>query len=501
MKYFHRMLLRAWIGPYILSFSVLLFILVMQFIAIYKDDIFGKGLSGDVLVQLFFFAAVRTVLMAAPVAVLAASLMTFGSLGEYYELAAAKACGISVFRIAAPMFILSVIFTGLLFLFSAELVPKANLKFFTLLYDIQRKKADFAITPGYFYTDIDGYVIRAARKDATRGVLYDVVIYDYTSKNDRPAMILADSATSAQANGGRAIKMTLFHGARHEDMQPESGQPNTFRYSRAYFDTVSYFLALKGFDLSQTDETLFKHHITSTLSRLHHDLDSLDAKHQKSYKTYASYLAPYVHADSTWAKRSRKMPRLDPNDPRVTDSLSRLLLQEYQRPDVSVLKTYPAPGRDKILNTALTGVRASKNYTEFMRKRAEDEAESLNRYICEYHKRFAMPFNAIFFMLIGVSLGAVIRKGGMGLPSLISIAMLVLLYIVDTQGKKLSKEGAMDPVLGAWLTAVVFAPLSVWVTWHAASDISLMDSNRWYELRDWVVKKIPRRQKKAKIKD
>ena len=141
MKYFHRLILRAWLGPFFMSFSILLFILVMQFISIYQDDIFGKGLSGGVLLQLFAFAAARMVIMATPVAILAASLMTFGGMGEHYELAAAKACGVGVFRIAAPMSLVAGIFTLLLMWFSFELMPRANLKFFTLLYDVQRKKA------------------------------------------------------------------------------------------------------------------------------------------------------------------------------------------------------------------------------------------------------------------------------------------------------------------------------------------------------------------------
>ncbi|MEO1452134.1 MAG: LptF/LptG family permease, partial [Bacteroidota bacterium] len=193
-KRIDRLVLSSYIGPYLRSLTIILFLLVMQFMSLYMHEIFGKGLDPTILLKLFYYASGRLLLIAMPIGVLAGALITFGNLGEYYELASMKSCGISLFKIMRSVVVFIAIITGLSLWFSFDVIPKANLKFFSLLYDIQRKKADVAIKPGHFYRDIDGYVIRVSDKNLDTGTLYDVTIYNHQENRGNNDIFMADSA-------------------------------------------------------------------------------------------------------------------------------------------------------------------------------------------------------------------------------------------------------------------------------------------------------------------
>ncbi len=519
----------------VMSFAIILFILVLQFLSMYIDEIAGKGISLEIISKLFMYASGKLSLLALPVAVLAAALMTYGSLGEHNELAALKSSGIGLWKIGRPMFVFSLFLTALSFWFSFQVVPMANLKFFSLLYDVGKKKAELSLTPGQFYRDIDGYVIRISDKSIERRTLYDVMVYNHTENRGAVDVIAADSArTRLNPKDPSSMQMVLYSGVRHEDYKPDPGKTKTYNYGRTYFDSLLYKFKLKGFELDRTDEGLFaRHQVTLDQWKLREALDSLYARQSGNLDKFRNYLRPYTRLDSSFlpgyvprvvvpqkedsvAIREKKLdegiqlseeqlkqlkktpthlaekgksppPDLSSlpspsNHQGYPDALPTLSWAEGNDSTISALDLFTDINRVEAINKALSSGRAVKNYVEFSTRKRNEEIKRINRYIYEYQFRISSPLNVVFFMLIGIALGAIIRKGGLGVPALISTLLLVLAYVINAQGKKFAKEALLDPTLSAWLPALVFGPIAFFLIYKAANESRLLDENVWAKL-------------------
>ncbi|TAE50849.1 MAG: YjgP/YjgQ family permease [Bacteroidetes bacterium] len=492
MKRIDWMVLRMLISPLVMSFFIVLFILVMQFMYFYINEVLGKGLDPAVLGQLVFYACGRMALLALPIAVLASSLMTFGAMGEHYELAAMKSTGMNLFKIMRSSLAFAVVLTVLSLWFSLEVAPRANLKFFSLFYDIQRKKADLALKPGYFYSDIDGYAIRISNKSKT-GTLYDVQIYNHSENRGSVDVILADSARMYLKTN--ALKMVLYHGVRHEDYRPEPEHPESFPYGRTYFDSLIYQFTLQGFALSRTDETQFRHQITLNGNQLQGAIDSIGAQ-RVSFKTKAfTQLGRYNKVDSSFVEPDK--PVTKPSDPEPIAKIEPgpLILYEVGMND-RLFECIEPELRTDVVSRSQVNIRAVKSYLEFMVKKKEDQNKADRSYRYEYYQRFSLPVITIFFMLIGASLGAIIRKGGLGAPSLISILLFVIFYILTSYGRKFAKEDVWEPWFGAWVPIIVFAPLAVYFTHQATTDARLFDESAWAMWRDTFRNLVERLRRK-----
>ncbi len=548
--------LRSYIGPLLMSFAVILFILVMQFMALYMDEIFGKGLGLDVIGKLFFYASGRLSITALPVALLAAGLITYGTLGENYELAAIKSSGINIFRTMRPLIFVGLIMTGISYWFTFNVIPSSNLKFFSLLYDVQRKKPDVAIKPGHFYNDIDGFVIRVSDKDLSTGTLYDVMIYDHTEKRGNTNIILADSALTHLLPGGRSMKMTLYSGSRYEEYKPEAGKPDTYKHGRTYYDSLYYHFNLSGFDLSRTDESHFKHQITMPMARLGRSVDSLNKLSIANRRKYFDQVGRYTRVDTSFEQAGIYTRRISlPNTPdkiegipqnldststkndtasatktqmsslaevspkasvehsvenasktvKVSSASSNSavsskenvrnpLRTRIERDTIPVIPAEVSQGEliecfeevepHELANRALTNARAVKSYLEFMIKKKAEDDKTVRKYYFEYYHRYAIPLTCLLFVLIGASLGAIIRKGGLGFPSLISLILFILFYVMITQGKKMAREDVILPWVGAFLPVMVFGPLSILLTYQATTDSRILDEHIWSSLGD-----------------
>ncbi|MEL6670874.1 MAG: LptF/LptG family permease [Bacteroidota bacterium] len=459
------MVLRAFIGPFLMSFAIILFILVMQFMSLYMNDIIGKGLGIVVLGKLIGYAGGRLALTAMPVAILAAGLMTFGSMGEHYELAALKSCGIGVHKIGRSVVAFSLLLLAGSIWLSYTLVPQANLKFFSLLYDVQRKKADLAIKPGHFYWDIDEYVIRVSDKDLGTGMLYDVLIYDHTENRGNNDVLMADSASTYME--GNKLKMVLYHGVRHEAYKNDPGKKN-HPYGRTYFDSLYYRFDLSGFDLDRTDESQFRHQITLTQAQLSSALDSLTLLRGSYERKAERQIGRYTKIDSAFAHYVQD-----------TFPVTRALETVDPDPGEFMWDCVPLKKQEELINRANTNVRAVNSYLDFMTKKKEDQLKARNKYLYEYYFRLALPVNCVLFMLIGISLGAIIRKGGLGMPAIISIVLFLAFYVLTTYGKKFAKEGVVDPWTGAWFSVLVFTPLALVLTYQATTDARILDATQW----------------------
>lgn len=456
-----------------MSLVIILFILVMQFMSLYIQEIMGKGIGPEILGKLFYYAGGRLILSALPVAILAAALMTFGNMGEHNELAAIKSCGISLFKIMRSGLILVMLLTSFSLWFSFEIIPRANLKFFSLYYDVQRKKADVAITPGHFYGDIDGYVIRVSDKNTATGTLYDVLIYNHTENRGNNDVILADSARMGLR--GNQMFMVLYQGARYEEYQLKSGDgKQTFPFGRTYFDSLYYAFTLEGFELDRTDERQFRHQITLPMHRLAEALDSLQVLEDDYIHKSLLQLHRYTKIDTSFLQYRQDSTRA---------GLPIAVVGMGQGD--SLMACYATDDPVDHLSRALVNARAVRSYVEFMVKKRQDQEESQRRYAYEYNFRYALPFNCIVFFLIGASLGAIIRKGGLGPPALVSIVFFLIFYVLTTYGKKFAKEGVIDPWVGAWLSVLVCAPVALYFTYQATMDASLFNESTWLMFRDW----------------
>jgi lipopolysaccharide export system permease protein len=472
-----RMVLLAFIGPFVMSVAIILFILVLQFVSLYMNEITGKGLSLAILGKLFFYASGRVLLTAMPIGTLTAGLMTFGNMGEHYELAALKSSGVNLFKImrSAVAFSTMVVLASLWLSF--EVIPKANLKFFSLLYDVQRKKANLALRPGHFYTDIDDYVIRIADKDVERGVLYDVLIYDHSENRGNNNIIMADSARMDL--WGSAMRMKLYSGSRYEDYKPDRDEPEKRPHGRTFFDSLYYRFELEGFELDRTDESQFRHQIIMPRKQLVSAIDSLAVVRDKTLRKSEQQLARYTNIDSAFVTYGK-----DTTQQKTADSYLWVVLAIELKKGIDPLQCMDPEQRVDILTRAQSNAQAAQSYAEFMIRKDEERDRVDRSYSYELFARWAMPINCLVFALIGIALGAIIRKGGLGPPALVSIFMFLLFYILTTYGKKLAKEAILEPWAGAFLPVLIFAPVAVYFTYQAAVDARLFNESSWAMWRD-----------------
>jgi len=516
-----------------MGMAIILFILVMQFLHTYMDEIMGKGLDGSILLHLLFFASIKLSVTAMPVAVLTAALMTFGSMGEHYELAAAKSCGVSLLQLMRPLIGLSIFLAGVSLYFTCYLVPQANLKFYSMIYDVQRTKADVVLKPGHFYSDIDRYVIRIADKNKETGMLYDVRVYNHVEARGNVDIILADSARIGIQGNGHVMLMMLYNGERYEDYKDEPGEARKFSFGRTRFDSLYYKFNLRGFSLDKTDESLFaKHQITMPYDMIKHAVDSLSSRDTAFHRKFANYLHPYAKIDSNildpdkvikakvWTDTtnqkeavadmadsiSPKRPIISPKNleksPRYKPNMGSLFKHKKDKKDTlslvafakdkGVIERFQGMNSVEIVNRALNNARSIKNYSEFIQNSKEEADEKLRLYQLEYYMMHSLPINCIIFMLIGASFGAIIRKGGLGMPALISIIFFVIFYILMSQGRKLAKEGIIEVWLGAWLPVVVTTPIALIATWQATMDAKILDESFWGMVIDNIRGKIIR---------
>ena len=455
-KKLHLLILRSFAGPFAAGFSVTLFVLTLQFLAKYQDDIFGKGFGTWVIIELFCYAGASLCLLALPLAILLASLMTLGKLGENYELAAIKSAGISLFRIIKPLAAVTILLMGVAFLLSFYLIPIANLKLYSLLYDVQQTKPELILKPGLFYHGIDGYTLRISRKNPKNSVLYDVQIYDHTQNRGVVQRILADSGMMAIAPDKRSMQMTLFHGSQHNEPLPDPGKPSKWTYTRFYFDTLRYRFDLTGFSLSKTDEQLFaSHQYMLNIHEIDIALDSMKKLQQTITEETKLFLRPQYLFET----------RLSTHNPSTNFSRS--------------LDIFPKHQRKEICQRTLNAARGSLNYFEVARLRNTELSKNLNKYKIEYHLKFSLPIACLIFLYIGAPLGAIIRKGGLGMPVIVSIGFFILFYVLMTQGKKLAREDVLPVWLGVWLPVLITAPVALYLSRQSATDSRLFDLHSW----------------------
>ena len=466
IKKLYKLILRTYLGPFVLTFFIALFILVMQFLWKYIDDLVGKGLQWNVIGELLFYASTTFVPLALPLAILLSSLMTFGNLGERYELVAIKSAGISLRTAMKPLIILSVAISIFAFFFSNNILPITNLKFKSILYDVRQQKLALNIRPGIFYNGIDGYVMRIGKKDKDGVTIRDVIIYDHSSRMGNTNVTQADWGRMEQSDDGSILELTLFDGFNFDEKTGKKYDHNR-PMQRTHFGEQYRRFDLSEFKMMRTNEELFRNHYQMlNLKQLEVSEDSL----KREMDNRAAGL-----------ERAIKMSYFYNNQ---LDSARYATLSDTLEVFSPVISP---PGMNKadltsIYDLALTSARNTRNNVEFNKSDHENRLILLRKHQVEWHRKFTLSIACLVLFFIGAPLGAIIRKGGLGLPLVISVVFFVIYHVISMIGEKSVRAGEMEPIVGMWLSSAILLPLGVFLTYKATTDSPLLDTESWQRI-------------------
>ena len=457
-----------------MTFFIALFILVMQFLWKYVDEMVGKGLEMSVLAELMFYASVQVIPMALPLAILLASLMTFGNLGENYELTAMKAAGISLQRIMKPLIILTIIISIAAFWFSNNMLPVANLKFYSLFWDVRMAKPELDIKEKVFYNGIDGFSIKVEEKDRESNMLYDIMIYDHRDRLNRNSNVtLADSGKMQVSDNKHYMTLTLLNGVRYDEkVQQKRGRIRDREKQMFRIDKFSKEVAtieMSGYDFSRTDENKLKgKYKMKNLKQLKTDEDSLFNQKRKKILGLKRQAKSFVFSRVRYAYRKKNDEKL-----RVIDSI-----QVKESAD-SIFDVLPRDQKIMIMEQAMRRVRENKQIIDNQSRIIQNDDKRIIRYQMERHRKFTLSFACFIFFFIGAPLGAIIRKGGLGMPVVISVLFFIIYYIINTFGEKMAGEDVWPVWEGMWLSSFVLLPIGVFLTYKSATDSTLLNADAY----------------------
>ena len=465
MKTIHKLILKAYLGPMILTFFIVMFVLMMNFVWRYIDELVGKGLSAGIVIELMTYAMANMLPLGLPLAVLLAAIMTMGNLGENYELLAMKSAGMSLVRITRPLLILVSLIAIASFFIGNNLVPYANKKMYSIIYDIRQQRQTLEFQDGLFFNGIDDMSIRVAHQDPETGLLHDVLIYDNRSANGNMNTIVADSGYINLSDDKRYLLVTLFNGETYEQTR-NSQWYNKSALRRHTFDVQKQSIPMDGFAMERSNNNISNSQ-TKNINQLQGDIDSLELRVNTA--TSSSY-EPLLK-EQIFVRDHNVLPLPDSlrtdkrgfRDMMAVDSIGRLPLREKER----------------IWNQARAQAKNSRNMFSFDETTAKEALNQLYRSKVEWHKKVSLPVSIIIFFLIGAPLGAIIRKGGLGLPVVVSVIFFVIYYMISLSGEKQVKEGNWEAVYGMWISSFILAPIAVYLTYKATNDSALLDTD-WY---------------------
>ena len=452
MKKLYQLILKSFFGSFIFTFFIVIFVLLMQFLWVYVDDLVGKGLAFNILMELFFHASVTFVPMALPLAILLASIMSFGDLGEHYELVAIKASGISLWTAMRPLFIFSVLLSGMAFIFSNSINPVAMLKFKTLLFDIRKQKLAFDIKEGQFYKDIENYVIYVDKKGKDGSTIYGVKIYDHTERDGNSRIMVADSGTMSLSPNQRTIIFTLYNGHNYTE---DNSNKETFKYNRPFermsFREEQIKFSLESFDLTRSNEDMYKsYQAMMNTHQLSMALDSLEKRYDSKQQAFCQGFKQRLSNYESLKRRDRSQRST------LNAQLSWPLLENLD-----------SDTRSAVLEIAASTARNARESVAFNRQDFKAQDLNIKKHRKEWHKKFTLSFACLIFFFIGAPLGAIIRKGGLGLPVVISVLFFVIYYIISTVAERMAEFGDLNMFLGVWISSILIFPIGLFLTFKA----------------------------------
>ncbi|MGQ8337492.1 LptF/LptG family permease [Sunxiuqinia sp. A32] len=481
MKRLHQFILKSFLGPFVMTFFICVFILLMQFLWKYVDDMVGKGLEWNIIVELLIYASFALIPLAFPLAMLLASIMTFGSLGENYELVAIKASGISLFRTMRPLFLVAILLTMLAFYFANNILPVTNLKFYELMGSVKRQKPEMVIKEGVFTNDIDGFSIRVERKSKTSNMLYKILIYDHRTKKGNVEVTIADSGTMKISEDKKFMVLTLYDGQTSTDIDESKVRAKDRRYPfrRNQFKKEIINIDLKGFDFQRVDGNIYRNSYRMlNIGQLNHFEDSLNT----DYKLRVRRFALGLHYNKP---TNRELVNL-------TQPIDSLKLDLNFKADsivdyASILASLNKIEQNEVLRAAISQARNNLQQIDQNEIQLYNQKKILNKYSMEKHRKFTLSVACLIFFFIGAPLGAIIRKGGLGMPVVVSILLFITYYMVSISGEKFAREDVWSMFKGMWFSTLIFLPIGLYLTYKAANDSGMMNIETYqYNIKRFI---------------
>jgi lipopolysaccharide export system permease protein len=471
IKKLDKLILKSFIGPFIVTFFIALFVLIMQTLWKYIDDLVGKGLDFFTIIKFVWYASATLLTLAMPIAILISSIMTFGNLGESFELVAIKSSGISLLRFMRPLMWVTVLLCIITFLFANYVIPYSQLKFVTLYRDILVKKPALNIKPGVFYTDISRYAIKVAKKDAEGKKIEQVLIYDQTNALQENT-IVSDSGKMEITADNNFLAFNLQNGNRYQE-KGNIGDSST-EYIRLQFKTFKKLFDLSAFQQNKSDEEAYsKNARMLSAKQLGRNIDSMIKETDSITKNYVTNLKvslPYLYDTSAFWKKNK--------------------LINFSKKD----SVFPDSAIAIINDRALSKANEIKNSLVSIAADNDRKREELISHKMEWQRKFAFSLACMVLFFIGAPLGSIIRKGGLGMPLVIAIVFFLIFHLLNMFGEKFVKTEALSPFLGMWMAIFVLAPVGIFFTYKAMNDSQLFNKEFYTRLGRKINSFLPKKK-------
>lgn len=476
MKRLDKYILKSYLGPLGLTFSIAVFVLLLQFVWRKIEQIVGKGLEWTVIAKMLAYACATLVPMALPLSILLASIMTMGNFGERYELVAMKSSGLSLWRIFRPLIILSLCFCGLAFVFSNNVIPTATNELRLILYEIKTKKPALNIKPNEFYTEIDGYTIRVGAKDKTGRYLKDIIIYDHSKDLGNINVTVADSGQMFTSDNGNTLVFRLFSGYTFDE---DVNEENTFTYPliRMQYEEQNIRFDISNFAYQKTDENRYDgHYKMLDVFELKQSLDTLIAAKEQ----YEAYIKKELFDK---IEKERRLAR----ENFVKQYAENGKLSKEQEKQFEEI----ASKREEFYQSEI----------ENHKMKMKSDMEYIRRLQIELHRKFTLSAACLILFFIGAPLGAIIRKGGLGMPVVISTLAFIIYHILGQIGENAALESEIPVWFGMWLSSLVFLPIGLVLTMKATSDSAVLSPERWIKAFSFIKDKIRKKKHNRENED
>jgi lipopolysaccharide export system permease protein len=435
----------------------------MQFFWLYMDELIGKGLGVWMIIQLLFYMSTTLVPLALPLGILLASIMTFGNMGENMELVAIKSAGISLLRFMRPLVVFIVITGAFAFFINNNVIPFANLKALSLLYDLRNSKPAFNIRAGQFNKGIEGFSIRVGKKDNDGRTIHDVLIYDHTSGSGNDKIVLARTGQMIPSPDKQFMIFRLKDGWRYE----ETNEGNVHKQMRMYFKSWDKIFDLSSFRLTRTNEKLFKDsYQMMNVKQLNELIDSLQHTDTRIASNVSTYIGPYVTLMAQKEDSMKLVGKLD----------AVKVIPAYRDGFFGIVNDTL---RKLVIEIATGNVRNAQGLLAVSSTEKELLLSNFMKFNIEWHRKFTLSFACLLLFLIGAPLGAIIRKGGIGMPLVIAVLFFVVFHIMSVTGEKLAKTESLYPWAGMWMSTAMLLPIAFFLINQARNDSQVL-SKEWY---------------------
>ena len=453
IKKLDKLILKSFIGPFVITFFIAFFVLMMQGLWKYLDDLVGKGLDFITILQFLWYACASLLMLAMPIAILISSIMTFGNLGESFELVAIKSSGVSLLRFMRPLIWMAVLLCGITFLFANYVIPYANLKFTTLYSDIYVKKPAFDLKEGVFFTHIPNYAIKIGKKDSDGRTIHNIIIFEQNN-SVQDNCIVAEKGVMKISDDEKYLEFNLENGCRYQERGNLSD--TSTEYTRLGFKEFKKLFDLSVLQKQQTNDSVFSKNFKMLSARqLSFNIDSLKKDKIKLNSTFnkikTNELIYSALPEKTW-KQSSPTIHLDDYKKLFSDSVN-----------------------NKIKQYALNKIASIKSEINQINVEKEVNEKDITMHLIEWHRKYAISFACLILFFIGAPLGAIIRKGGLGMPLVVAIIFFLIFHLLSMFGEKFVKQELLSPLLGMWLAIIVLAPVGIFLTYKAMHDSQLFN--------------------------